>query len=243
MTSQMKLIGLLGGMSWQSSALYYRLLNDGAHRRLGGHHNARSLLFTLDYDELDRLADAGDWQAIGEIIAAAAGSLERAGADLVLITAVTAHHVAPVVEAALDVPLLHIADPTGRAIRGAGLTRVGLLGTRHTMSMDFFPEHLRRHHGLDVITPHPAERDAVHRVIHEELTLGIVRKESRATLLAAVAGLAARGAEGIVVGCTELPLLLAMEDYPLPAFNVPLLHVEAALDLALMADAPPPTRP
>jgi aspartate racemase len=233
---QSKLIGMVGGMSWESSALYYRLLNAAAHRRLGGHHNARSVLFTLDFDELNTMASMGRWDSVSERVAEAARCLERAGADFVIITAVTPHSVADQVEAAIGIPLLHLADPTAVAIRNRGFSRVGLLGTRYTMEMDFFRQRLRDRHGLDVITPLQEQRTALHRIIVDELTLGAVKDASKAALLQMARDLQARGAEAIIVGCTELPLLLDTDDYPVPAFDVTVLHAEAAVDLALETD-------
>lgn len=232
---QSKLIGLLGGMSWESSALYYRLLNTAAHRRLGGHHNARSLLFTLDFDELNDAAAAGRWDIVGDRVADAARRVEAAGAAFVMITAVTAHTVADRVQAALKVPLLHIADPTAAAIQAAGLRRVGLIGTRYTMELDFFRDRLRGH-GFEVITPDEAQRTALHRAIIDELTVGKVEAKSQQLVLDIAADLAARGAEALAVACTELPLLHEMSAYPLPAFDVTALHAEAAVAMANVAE-------
>jgi len=228
-----ELIGLLGGMSWESSALYYRLLNLGVNRELGGHHNARSVLFTLDYEELLSFASTGRWDLVGEVIAAAAVRVEHAGAAVVLITASTGHAVADQVEAALNVPLLHIADPTGRAVAQAGISRVGLLGTRFTMEMDFLPRRFRRQHGLEVLIREPADRLELHRIIVDELTLGIVKEDSQGAVLRIARDMRDRGAEGIIIGCTELPLLLEVEQYPLPAFDLTRLHVEAAIEIVL----------
>ncbi|CAN7364031.1 aspartate/glutamate racemase family protein [Aminobacter sp. LjRoot7] len=230
---QTKLIGLLGGMSWESSALYYRLINQAAHARMGGHHNARSLMFTLDFDELNRLAAAGDWMRVAAVISEAARSLEKAGAAFAMLTAVTAHTVADQVAERIGIPLLHIADPTGEAIRAAGIKRVGLLGTRYTMELGFFAERLQQRFGIEVLVPPEEQRTALHRIIIDELTLGVVKPESAAVLLRLAADLGARGAEAAVVACTELPLLLAMDAYPMPAFDVVRLHAEAAVELAL----------
>lgn len=229
------LIGLLGGMSWESSALYYRLLNTGMQRRLGGHHNARSVLFTLDFDELNSAAAADRWEIVGEKLGAAARSVEAAGADFVMITAVTGHAVAAEVAAMTSVPLLHIADTTGQAIRAAGFSKVGLLATRYTMEKPFFVDSLREQHGIEAIVPETQERLALHRIIVDELTMGNVTSAARDTYLSLVEQLAQRGAQAIVIGCTELPLLLAAEDHPIPAFDVVRLHVGAAIDRALEA--------
>lgn len=232
-----KLIGLLGGMSWESTALYYRLLNIAAHRELGGHHNARSILFTLDYDDLNAMASLGRWDQVGEAVADAALRVEKAGAEFVMITAVTGHAVADHVEASLRVPLLHIADPTADAVKAAGFSRVGLVGTRFTMEMSFFSDRLRDRHGLEVIVPPASDRVALHRIIVEELTLGIVEDSSKQALLGIATDLATQGAQAIIVGCTELPLLLDMDDYPLPAFDVTKLHAEAAIRRSLQSGA------
>jgi aspartate racemase len=233
MTGQTKLIGLLGGMSWESSALYYRLLNQSAQRRLGGHNNARSVLFTLNYEELNALASAGRWDGIGERVGAAARQVEAAGADFVMITAVTGHAVASQVEACIGVPLLHVADPTGDAIKAAGFSKVGLLGTRFTMEMGFLAGRLAERHGLDVIVPPARTRAELHRIVVDELTLGRTEIASKHFLLEAARELAGQGAQAIVVGCTELPLLAEMTDYPIPAFDVVQLHVEEAMTRAL----------
>lgn len=230
---QSKLIGMIGGMSWESSALYYRLLNQAAHRRLGGHHNARSVMFTLDFDELNDMAGRGDWDGIADRLCEAARRLEKAGADLIMITSVTAHRVADGVAAAASVPLLHLADSTAGGIRARGLSKAGLLGTRYTMEQDFLSGRLREAHGIDIVVPDPEQREAIHRIVIDELTLGTVEPRSRALLLRVAADLRDRGAEAIILGCTELPMLAAKEDYPLPAFDVTELHVEAALDMAL----------
>ncbi|RWN35185.1 MAG: amino acid racemase [Mesorhizobium sp.] len=230
---QNKLIGMVGGMSSESSAIYYRLLNQAAHRRLGGHHNARSVLFTLDFDELNEMAALGRWDDLAETVAEAARNLERAGADLVMLTSVTAHRVADQVETQLSVPLLHVADATAQAIQLRGFARVGLFGTRYTMEQDFFSGRLRQRHGLEVLTPPQQQREALHSIIIDELTLGIVKQDSRAALMDMALDLQARGAQAVILGCTELPLLAALDDYPLPAFDVTQLHAEAALDIVL----------
>lgn len=230
---QSKLIGLLGGMSWESSAVYYRLLNRAAHHRLGGHHNARSVLFTFDFNDLYSRAASNRWEELGELLADGARRLEAAGADFAMLTAVTAHAVADQVQAALRIPLLHLADPTAEAIRAAGLTRVGLLATRFTMEMGFLAKRLGDRYGIEVLIPPEDQRAALHRIIVEELTVGTIEPASRARVAGMAGELGRRGAEAVIAGCTELPLLLGNEDYPLPAFDVTKLHAEAAVDLAL----------
>lgn len=228
-----KLIGMIGGMSWESTALYYRLLNEAAHRRLGGHHNARSVLVTVDFDGINRMAAEGRWEAVGAVLSDAARRLEAAGAAFVMITAVSGHVVAAAVEAATTIPLLHIADPVGAALRASGVRRVGLLGTRYTMEMDFLSSRLGERDGLEVLVPPQAERTELHRIIVDELTLGRMTDGARASLLKMGEDLAAQGAQALAIACTELPILVGMEAYCVPAFDVVRLHVEAALDLAL----------
>ncbi len=232
MTGQSRLIGMVGGMSWESSAIYYRLLNQGAGARLGGHHNARSLLYTLDFDEINRMAALGRWDVVAERVSDAARWLEKAGAELVMLTAVSAHRVFDEVQAAISVPVLHVGDPTAQSIKARGLSRVGLLGTRYTMEQEFLSGRLRGH-GLEVLTPNAEQRERLHRIIIDELTLGKVEDASRAVLLEMTADLEARGAQAFILGCTELPLLVGTGDYPLPAFDATELHAEAALDIAL----------
>ncbi|MEU3922496.1 aspartate/glutamate racemase family protein [Streptomyces sp. NPDC029004] len=228
----MKTIGLIGGMSWESSAEYYRLLNELVRERLGGLHSAKCVLHSVDFAEIEGLQVAGDWERAGEILADAARGLQAAGADLLLICTNTMHKVAGQVEAAVSVPLLHLADATADAVRAKGLGRVGLLGTAFTMEQDFYRDRLAGH-GLDVLTPDAEGRALVHRVIYEELCLGVVREESRAAYQDVIAGLVAAGAEGVVLGCTEIELLIGEKDSPVPVFPTTRLHVEAAVDAAL----------
>lgn len=230
---QTKLIGLLGGMSWESSVLYYRLINEAAQRRLGGHHNARSLMFTLDFDQLNDLAAKGDWDKVAEVVGEGARSLEKGGAAFAMLTAVTPHAVAERLASGMTIPFLHIADPTGEAIREAGVSRVGLLATRYTMELGFFAQRLQDRFGIEVIVPPEEGRNRLHRIIIDELTLGVVKPQSREVLRWLADGLAADGAQAVVVACTELPLLLDMDAYPVPAFDVVRLHAEAAVELAL----------
>ena len=228
----MKTIGLLGGMSWESSALYYQLLNEMVRDRLGGLHSARCLLLSVDFSEIERLQVAGDWAGAGEVLAADAKTLEAAGADLVLLCTNTMHKVAHAVEGALAVPLLHIGDVTADAVRAAGLGRVGLLATAYTMEQPFLTDRLAAR-GLHVLVPDPVDRAMVHRVIYEELCLGIVREESRAAFLAVIERLVAEGAEGVILGCTEIELLIGPDDVDVPVFPTSRLHVEAAVAAAL----------
>jgi aspartate racemase len=230
----MKVIGLIGGMSWESSAEYYRLLNELTRERLGGLHSARCVLWSVDFAEIEQLQAAGEWDRAGAVLADAARSLEAAGAELLLICTNTMHKVADQVADAVDVPLLHLADATALAVRSAGLTRVGLLGTAFTMEQAFYRDRLAAH-GLEVLVPDAPGRELVHRVIYQELCLGVIREESRAAYRSVIADLVARGAEGIVLGCTEIELLISPADSPVPVFATTRLHAEAAVAAALGA--------
>lgn len=228
----MKCIGLLGGMSWESTAEYYRLINREVARRLGGLHSARIVLASVDFAEVAALQASGDWDAAGRLLATQAARLEGAGADLVLICANTMHKVADAVQDAIGVPLLHLADATADAVRAAGITRVGLLGTAYTMEQDFYRDRLASH-GLTVRVPDADDRALVHRVIYDELGLGVVREESRAAYRDVIQRLVDAGARGIVLGCTEIELLIGPDDSPVPTFPTTRLHVEAAVEAAL----------
>ncbi len=229
----MKTIGLIGGMSWESSAQYYRLINQGVRDSRGPTASARCLLWSFDFSEIERLQHAGDWDGLGEMMADAALRLERAGADVLLICTNTMHLLTDRVEREIVVPLLHIADPVAEAARAAGLRRVGLLGTAFTMERDFFTGRLRDRHGLDVIVPDAGDRATVHRIIYEELVAGIVRPESREAFGAVIARLVANGAEGVVLGCTEIMLLVEQADSAVPLFDTTALHAAAAVTAAL----------
>ncbi|MFD8086623.1 aspartate/glutamate racemase family protein [Kitasatospora sp. NPDC059722] len=229
----MKTLGLIGGMSWESTAEYYRLLNELARERLGGLHSARLVLYSVDFATVERLQTEGRWTEAGELLADAARSLEAAGADLLLICTNTMHKVADQVSSAVTIPLLHLADATAAAVRTAGLRRVGLLGTAFTMEQDFYRGRLASSGGLDVLVPDPEGRALVHRVIYEELCVGVVREESRAAYRRVIAELVAAGAEGIILGCTEIELLVHAEDSPVPVFPTARLHAEAAIAAAL----------
>jgi len=225
-------IGLLGGMSWESSALYYRLLNEGVRERLGGLHSARCVLLSVDFAGVEELQVRGDWDAAGALLARDAAAVQAAGADLVLLCTNTMHRVAPALEAVLDVPLLHIADVTAAAVRAAGLARVGLLGTAFTMEQPFLRDRLAAG-GLEVVVPGPADRAEVHRVVYDELCRGVVDPGSRQRFVEVVDRLVADGAEGVVLGCTEIELLLGAGDVDVPVFATTALHVAAALEAAL----------
>jgi aspartate racemase len=234
----MKTIGLIGGMSWESSLEYYRILNETVRDRLGGLHSAQCVMVSVDFAEIEALQHTGRWQEAGEILAEAARALERAGAGCVVLCTNTMHKLAGNIQAAAAIPLLHIADATGQRVQSGGLQKVGLLGTRFTMEEDFYKERLVEQFGLEVLVPPLDERQLVHDVIYQELCLGILRSESKSGYSQVIAGLAARGAQGIILGCTEISLLVKPEDSPLPLFDTTRIHAEAAVDWALAAVNP-----
>jgi len=229
----MKTIGMIGGMSWESSIEYYRIVNETVKLRLGGLHSAQCLLYSVDFAEIERLQHAGRWEEAGQVMAQAARRLERGGADFIVLCTNTMHKLAAAIEQAVAIPLLHIADPTAEAVQAAGIGRVGLLGTAFTMEQDFYRGRLSEKYGLDVLIPDADERAIIHRVIYEELVLGIVRDESRDAYLRIIAHLVERGAQGIILGCTEIMLLVTPEDCPVPSFDTTTLHAVAAADYAL----------
>jgi aspartate racemase len=228
-----KTIGLIGGMSWESTVPYYQDINRAIGARLGGLHSAKIVLYSVEFQEIERLQHAGRWDEAGVILAQAARAVRRAGADVIVLCTNTMHKVAPQIEAAVDVPFLHIADATAARVKAAGVSRVGLLGTRFTMEESFYRGRLESQHGLEVLVPPEDARALVHRVIYEELCLGQVREDSRRAFQAVVAGLAARGAEGVILGCTEIGLLLRQDDAQVPLFDTGRIHAEAAAEFAL----------
>jgi aspartate racemase len=228
-----KTIGLIGGMSWESTLPYYRQINEAVKERLGGLHSARLILYSVDFHEIERFQHAGDWAAAGDLLADAARSLQLAGAQFLVLCTNTMHKVASAIEAAVEIPLLHIADPTAEKIKQAGFSKVGLLGTRFTMEQPFYSDRLRALHGLQVLIPAREDRDIVHRVIYEELCLGKVVAESRAEFRRVMASLAAQGAEAIILGCTEISLLVNREDSTVPLFDTTSIHALKAAEYAL----------
>jgi len=229
----MKTIGLIGGMSWESTVSYYRAINEEIKRRLGGLHSAKIVLYSVDFHDIERLQHAGDWDAAGALLAEAARSLNTAGADFLLLCTNTMHKVAAHIEQAVAIPLLHIADPTAEAIKNAGHSTVGLLGTRFTMEQAFYRDRLQEQHGLRVIVPDESDRETVHRIIYDELCLGVVKPESRAAYRRIMADVAAQGAEAVILGCTEISLLVGPEDSEVPLFDTTAIHARAAAEYAL----------
>ena len=228
-----RVIGMLGGMSWESSALYYRLANELIRERLGGLHSARIVLASLDFADVEALQVSGQWDEAGRLLADAARGLEAAGAELLVLCANTMHKVADEVEAAINIPLLHLGDATATAVKRAGIERVGLLGTAFTMEQDFYRDRLASH-GLDVFVPPAGDRAEVHRIIYDELCLGEVCEESRQIYRGVIDRLVRGGAQGIILGCTEIELLISAADSPVPVFATTRLHVEAAVAASLI---------
>lgn len=232
--SPMRRIGLLGGMSWESTALYYRLLNEGVAERLGGLHSADCVLVSVDFATIADLQSAGQWEEAGQLLAEKARSLQAAGAEVLLLCTNTMHKVADHIQGAVDIPLLHIIDITAAATQRAGASRVGLLATGFTMEQPFYRDRMALH-GVDVIVPAAAARELVHRVIYDELCRGIVGDASRAKIKEVITGLVEEGAEGVILGCTEIELLISQADCPVPVLPTTRLHATAALDMALGA--------
>ena len=229
----MRTIGLIGGMSWESSAQYYRIINQGMRDRLGGVHSARSVMVSVDFGEIERLQHGGDWPALTLRMTEAARQVELGGADFILLCLNTMHRMADEVARAVTIPLLHIVDPTAERIKAAGHRRVGLLGTAFTMEQSFYKGRLAERHGLDVLTPDDPDRQVVHRIIYEELVAGRVLDDSRAAYRNVIARLVDRGAEAIILGCTEIMLLVGRGDSAVAVYDTTALHAEAAIDLAL----------
>ena len=228
----MKVIGMLGGMSWESTAEYYRLANEVVRDRAGGLSSARVLLHSVDFAEIERMQADGAWEAAGTVLADAAAGLEAGGADLLILCTNTMHKVADQIEATTTIPFLHIADVTARAVRRAGLSRVGLLATAYTMEQDFLRRRLADH-GLTVIVPGADDRAEVHRIIYDELCLGVVTEASREVYRGVLDRLVAAGAEGVILGCTEIELLVGPADSTVPLFPTTRLHIEAAVEAAM----------
>ncbi|SFN07391.1 aspartate/glutamate racemase family protein [Marinobacter pelagius] len=228
----MKTIGLLGGMSWESTQTYYRLLNEGVKARLGGLHSAKLILYSVDFAEIEALQHQGNWAETARILSQAARALEQAGADFLVIGTNTMHKVAPEIEQAIGIPLLHIADATAGVLKRDGVSSVGLLGTRFTMEQDFYRARLEQS-GIGVIVPNESERELIHRVIYEELCQGAINQESKQAYLEIVASLADRGAEAVILGCTEIGLLIQQEDTPVALYDTTEIHAAQAIEKAL----------
>jgi aspartate racemase len=229
----MKTIGLIGGMSWESSIEYYRIVNETVKSKLGGLHSARCVMFSVDFAEIEVLQHQGRWREAAQHLIAAAQNVDRAGADFVVLCTNTMHKVADDIQANIGIPLLHIADATGQVVKAAGIRKIGLLGTRFTMEEDFYKGRLTDNYGLSVIIPEAPERETIHRVIFDELVLGERRPESKAKFLQIMERLVQSGAQGIILGCTEIGLLVHDEDIHVPLFDTTRIHALAAVEYAL----------
>ena len=229
----MKTIGIIGGMSWESSALYYQNINKMTKQKLGGLHSAKIILSSVNFAEIERLQHLGDWTQLGEILTAEAKRLEQAQADFILIATNTMHKVADIVQNAIQIPLLHIADATAQELVKQKHKKVGFIGTRYSMEEDFYIKRLEEQYGLEVITPQKQDRDEIHRIIYDELCLGNIRPESREIYIDIVNRLQASGAEAVIEGCTEITLLLQQEHVSVPLFDTTYIHAKAAVDTAL----------
>jgi aspartate racemase len=231
-----KTIGLIGGMSWESSIEYYRIINEVTKNKLGGLHSAKSVMYSVDFAEIEALQHQGLWQEAAGLMIAAAQSIERAGADFVILCTNTMHKLADEIEANIQIPFLHIADATAEKIQSTGIQKIGLLGTRFTMEQDFYRGRLVDKYGLEVLIPNDDEREVVHRVIYEELCLGIINLESRKKYIEIMNCLVESGAEGIILGCTEIELLVHTGDTTVDLFATTRIHAEAAVEKAITAD-------
>jgi aspartate racemase len=228
-----KRLGLIGGMTWHSTIDYYRLINEGVQARLGGSHSADLVMLSVDFAPVEEMQERGDWAGMGRLMADAARMLEAAGADGLVICANTMHRLAEDITGAVRIPLIHIADAAALEIRKKGLKAVGLLGTRYTMELDFYRRRLEQKHCLTVLVPDDAGRTAIHDIIYHELAHGLIRDESRRAYVSVIEDMARRGAEGVILGCTEIPLLIKAADSPIPVFDTTALHATAAVEFAL----------
>ncbi len=229
----MKVIGLIGGMSWESSAQYYRIINETVKDRLGGLHSGRILMYSVDFHEIEKLQHEGRWEEATALMVDAAKRIERGGADFLLICTNTMHKMASEVQKAIDIPLLHIADATAEEIKRSGIQEIGLLGTKYTMEQDFYRGQLVSRHGLDVRIPNEKDRNTIHEVIYKELCLGIISEKSKNEFLRIIDELQKQGAEGIILGCTEISLLVRPTDSALPVFDTTEIHAQKAVEYAL----------
>ena len=227
----MKTVGLLGGMSWESSLFYYKAINEGVKAKLGGLHSAKIAMVSVDFEEIEKLQHKGEWQKLGEILAKEAANIEKAGANCLLICTNTMHKVAPQVQSAINIPLIHIADATAKALIKDGIKKVGLLGTAFTMEQDFYKTRLQEH-GLEVVIPNEQDRELVHNVIYNELCLGECKVASKEAYLEIITSLAKSGAEGVILGCTEIGMLVKPNDTEVKLYDTTYIHAQSAVDFA-----------
>ena len=229
----MKTIGLVGGMSWESSLEYYRIINEAIKEKLGGFHSAKCIMYSVDFEEIEKLQHQGKWDEATDLMIDAARRVEKGGADFVVICTNTMHKMASAVQKSINIPLLHIADVTAKKIKERGLKKVGLLGTKFTMEEDFYRMRLQEKHGLEVIIPEEEERLTIHSILYSELVMGEIKKISKEAFQKIIENLVTRGAEGVILGCTEIPLLVKQEDYEIPLFDTTTIHARAAVEYAL----------
>lgn len=229
----MRIIGLIGGMSWESSQEYYRIINETVKERLGGLHSAKIIMYSVDFEEIEKLQHQGKWKELTELMIDAAQRVEKAGADFVVLCTNTMHKMADEVQKNIKIPLLHIADATAEKIKEKGLGPIGLLGTKFTMEENFYKGRLKKKHGLDVIIPSEEERQIVHDVIYKELCIGEIKQSSKEQFKKIIQNLVSNGAEGIILGCTEIPLLIKQEDVEVPLFDTTMIHAKAAVEYAI----------
>lgn len=232
-TNIMKTLGLIGGMSWESSAVYYNLINKKVRKELGGHHSCDSIMLTVDFDEIVKLQHQGNWVALDQMMAKAAIQLEKAGAEIIVLCTNTMHLCTPEILKSISVPFLHIAEATALAIQEQELNKVALLGTKFTMEKDFYKDYIQNKYGIEVIIPKLEERDEIHRIIYNELVQGEIKDESREIYKKIIANLEARGAQGAILGCTEIPLLISSSEVNIPVFDTTTIHAEKAVEWAL----------
>lgn len=229
----MKTIGLIGGMSWESSAVYYQLINQTVKEILGGSHSARSIMYSVEFNEIEQLQHKGEWGKLTKIMIDAAKKVEKGGADFIVICTNTMHKMAPEMSANVSIPILHIVDATAEKIKEKGIKKIGLLGTNFTMTQDFYKGKLEKDHHLEVITPNETDRQIIHSVIYQELILGNIKEKSRQKYITIIKKLQNNGAEGVILGCTEIPLLIQQKDSPIPIFDTTKIHAEKAVEFAL----------
>lgn len=229
----MKMIGMIGGMSWESSLEYYRIVNQTIKEKLGGFHSAKCILYSVNFEEVEKRQHQGDWESLTQLMVDAAQRLKKAGADFLVLCTNTMHKMADEVQETVRIPLLHIADVTAAAIRANGQARVGLLGTKFTMEQDFYKDRLIQKHGIDVLIPNDRERQVIHDILYSELCLGEIKELSRGRFKDIIQNLVGRGAQGVILGCTEIPLIISQKDYEIPLYDTTALHAQAAVEFAL----------
>lgn len=229
----MKTIGLLGGMSWESTALYYKLINEEVKKQLGGLHSAKIVIYSVDFDEIEKIQHCGNWDETAKILSRAAKNIQNASADFILLCTNTMHKVLPQIEKNIDIPFLHIADATGKKLQEEKIEKVGLLGTAFTMKQEFYKERIIENFNIQVITPNEEDINIVHKIIYEELCLGIVKEDSKKEYLRIIDDLVSKGAQGVILGCTEIGMLIKKEDTKVKLFDTTLIHSLEAVKLAL----------